>query len=167
MNRLIVLIVLLVATSAIAGTQVGVIGNENELGGWFGVSVGNHTMVGIDGRWLDKTDDADDGVAVSAIVLWEAVPKFELPVNGLIPQINIPGLPEKLDVALDIGGRIGIVDRSETDPLVGLIAQLRINPDEKATIGIRYEYVFDDALWSDIGDIENQHQAFLVLNWRF
>ncbi len=158
---------------------IGAIGNENEIGAWVGLIDSKNALFGIDGRYLDDTDKREEGYSVSAFVLWTAVPEFELPINGLFPQVDLPGLPESLTVALDLGARIGVVEQGafknpltldgedNTRPEVVLIAALAVNPEGRASFGIRYEYKFDDGIWSEIGSIQNQHQAFLCLDWRF
>ena len=160
-------IVLLLSTVVVADNQVGMLGNENEIGGWFGREVTTHNIVGIDTRWLDETDEVDDGYSLSVFVMWEAVPRIGIPIDGWLPQFDSTAVPTSLDAAVDLGGRVGVKKRDETDPEIVVFAQLRFNPDGNANVGIRYEYKFDADLWSDIGNIENQHQAFLILVWRF
>lgn len=145
----------------------GIVGNEFEVGGYVGLATGAHTILALDGRWLDDYEDAEAGASVCALVMWNAVPKVSIPVNGLLPQIAIPGLPESIDVSLDLGGRIGVVHRDEVDPEIGALVQLRLNPDSATGLAIRYERKFDEDLWSNLGDPANEHQVFLVLHHRF
>jgi len=164
-----VLLLMAMATTSFAGAPitVGVAGNGDELGGFVGVGIGEHTILGMDARWLDGTENATEGFSVCAALWWTAVPEIAIPVAGLLPQWEIPGLPESVNVALDIGGRVGATRRDETLPEAVVMAQIRLSPDSPTNLCVRWEHKFDDGLWSELGDPINQQALLLCIQHTF
>ena len=176
---MVTLIVLLAASLAwaaeplpdeLAGSKIGVygIGNEYQIGGGFLVRTDEFTSVGIDGRWID---DGLDTWAVSGVVMWTVLPGVEIPLGGLLPQLDLP-VPTSIPCNLNIGGRLGYQRSEETEEdaaIVGLIAELEFNAGKDATMAIRYEYQFDsDSFWSELpAEPTQDHATFLVLKMVF
>jgi hypothetical protein len=120
MRKWLLTLLLTMLTASVTASEInleridlGLIGNENEIGVFAGVPVSANNGAGIDVRWLDATSNAEEGYSISGYVIWEAVPRFQLPVAGLFPQFDPNAIPTSVEVALDLGGRIGIVDRDQ------------------------------------------------------
>ena len=140
---------------------VGAIGNEEQLGGWFGLS-GDYTTVGFDGRYVSKYGKTDESTEIlSVFVAWKAVPKLTIPVSGLLPQWELPG-PESIDVQLNLIGRLGY-ETEHKDVIATVGAEVELLTLEGASLALRYEYAFDDDLWNELSDAMGQHQTFLNL----
>jgi len=144
--------------------SAGAIGNENQIGGWFGLT-GKYTTIGFDGRYVSDYGDTDESTEILSIfVSWNAVPKITIPISGLIPQFNLPG-PESIDVQLNIIGRLGFETENE-DVIATLGAELELLSGDRASLAVRYEYSFSEAIWSDLSNQVGQHQAFLNLKYK-
>ena len=140
---------------------VGAIGNEHQLGGWFGLS-GVYTTVGFDGRYVkDYGDTGESTEILSIFISWKAVPKLTIPLGGTFPQLDLP-LPESIDVQLNLIGRLGYETRYH-DAIATVGVEGELLTLDFGTIALRYEYAFDDDLWSELSDTVGQHQAFLNL----
>ena len=140
---------------------VGAIGNEHQLGGWFGLS-GVYTTVGFDGRYVkDYGDTGESTEILSIFISWKAAPKLTIPLGGAFPQLDLP-LPESIDVQLNLIGRLGYETRYH-DAIATVGVEGELLTLDFGTIALRYEYAFDDDLWSELSDTVGQHQAFLNL----
>jgi len=165
-----VLLLMAMATASLAedgAITVAVTGNEDQVGAFVGVGVGSHTVLGLDLRWLDEDRNAPKGFSVGAAMWWTAVPEIEIPVGGLIPQWEIPGIPESVLAAIDLGGGIGAARRDETHPEVKAMAQIRLNPESPSNICVWFEHKFDKDLWSDLENPINQETVMLCLVHEF
>ena len=151
--------------SASPGFAVGTIGNEEQLGGWFG-RTGKFTTIGVDVRYLsDYGDTGDSTEVVSVFVSWNAVPKLTVPLAGLVPQFKLP-LPESVDVQLNLIARLGL-ETEHKDVVATVGAELALVTMDATSIAVRYEYAFSEDLWGDLSADLGQHQAFLNLIHHF
>jgi len=141
----------------------GAIGNEEQLGGWFGLTQ-DYTTIGFDGRYVSDYGDTGESTEIlSVFVAWNAVPKVTIPVSGLLPQLQLPG-PESIDVQLNLIGRLGY-ETEHKDVIATVGAELELLTMDRASLALRYEYAFDDDLWNELSSEVGQHQTFLNLKF--
>lgn len=174
MNRMILCAVVAIACMALCSTSHGqdygdetlsafLIGNGYQVGGGVGLT-GKYTTVGIDARYLEEYGDENEETAViSAFVSWNAIPKLTLPVGGLLPWLDLPA--QSVDVQLNLIGRLGW-ELENHDVVATVGAELELLTGDRASIAIRYEYAFEDEVWSQLADGTAQHQAMLYLKYK-
>ena len=142
-------------------------GNSDYLGGRIGYVPFVNTEIGLDYAWVDAGSMAPegDGQTVAVYAIWDAVPVLEIPIGGMLPFLETGGLPESVPASVYLGGKVGIELRQTEEPIASFIVGTRIAPNKAISFGIEYNYAFDSGDFEHV--LSDQHQALLVINWRF
>ena len=151
------IVALLGQNAALAGVVAGVLGNNDVLQVRVGVRPLERTEAGLFGGYGDENNLISGGVYGT----YDLVEAQEFKIGGFV-----------VPVTWYVGGFLGLADEEqfedfdETEVVASALSGLYFG-DDKITLGVEYQYVFDEGLWSELGDVPDQHEVLFNVKWRF
>lgn len=140
--------------------SASVLGNDDLISLRLGYQPFDRTTVGAYGLWRDDVAADDDTVQAWGVGVWAAysvlenVPftiwTFEVPVTQYVGVLVGPIWPEG----------------EEPQATAGLLAGISFG-DEKARLGVEYQFTLDKSLWSKLADVEQASQVLVAATVRW
>lgn len=158
---LIVLVALSLSIPAVAGEiqpdklAVTAVGNDDLLSLRVGARPwAGRTEIGAFGIWLDGLKDGEDeAFGVGAYATYDVVQDAQFTV-----------MTYQVPVTFYVGGQMGFLHRedSDEDATSALLTGFSFG-DNATRIGIEYQYMLDEALWKEFGQVDDKGRLMLTL----
>lgn len=119
---------------------------------------GGRTEIGGFGIWLDGLKEGED----------EAYGGGAYATYDVVQEAPFTVLTYSVPATFYVGGQMGFLHRedSDEDATSSLLTGVSFG-DEKVLIGIEFQYLLDESLWKEFGEIDDKGRVLLTLSRRF
>lgn len=169
MKKALLVAMLMLAVSTVCSAtewSATLLGGNQSIQARVGARPGEKTEVGVFGMWKDVDLEGPygdtDSVYLGLYGLYDLVKDQEFSILNFTTPVtwNIGGL---------IGAGSAADMPSELEDINAVLSAITglYFGDEKAQIGVEYQYAFDESLWQELGSITNQSSVLFSIKWRF
>lgn len=116
------------------------------------------TELGGFGIWLDGlAEEEEEAYGGGVYATYDLVQDAQFTIGSY----SVPA-------TIYVGGTLGVVERedSEADAVSALMTGLSFG-DDQIRIGLEYQYLLDDGVWKEFGQVDEESRLLLTLSRRF